>query len=132
MQQNRRFQYLLVGIWNSVFGLSIFFLLDYTLGQERHQLALFSSYVVAILQAHFTQRKLVWASKAEYLPELARFSSAYLFQYVMNVVLLFISVEQLKFSIAISQTIIVLFLTVTFYFVNQKTVFKFQGTKDEI
>ena len=71
-------------------------------------------------------------SRAGYLPELARFSSAYLLQYVINASLLFFSVERLKLSIPISQTIIVLFLTVIFYFVNQRSVFKFQGAKDAI
>lgn len=132
MPVNRRYRYLWVGIWNSIFGLSVFYLLAYLLGQERHQLALFTSYVLAIVQAHFTQRKLVWMSRAGYLPELARFSSAYLLQYVINASLLFFSVERLKLSIPISQTIIVLFLTVIFYFVNQRSVFKFQGAKDAI
>ena len=132
MPVNRRYRYLWVGIWNSIFGLSVFYLLAYLLGQERHQLALFTSYVLAIVQAHFTQRKLVWTSSEEYLPELARFSSAYLLQYVINASLLFVSVERLKLSMPISQTIIVLFLTVIFYFVNQRSVFKFQGAKDAI
>jgi putative flippase GtrA len=130
MLENKGYRYLLVGIWNSIFGLSAFYIFSHIFGREGHQAALLCSYILAILQTHFTQRNLVWRSNGEYLPELARFSSSYALQYAINAVLLFVSVEQLKFSVIFSQILFVFFFTVIFYFVNQNSVFKLQGAKD--
>jgi hypothetical protein len=66
----------------------------------------------------------VWSSTSPYFPELIRFGSAYLVQFVINAALLALSGFWLPRDREIRQTGIIIFLTLVFYFVNKKGVFR--------
>ena len=117
-------RYLLVGLWNSVFGVGIFLILSQSLPKLSDSLILLIAYVVSIVQAHFMQRKFVWNSSENYFQELVRFSGAYISQFVANLVLLQIFVRFVGLNRSVSQVIIVLILTVVMYFVNKNGVFR--------
>ena len=117
-------RYLLVGIWNSVFGVGIFLILSLSLPELSDSLILLISYLVSIVQAHFMQRKFVWSSTERYFQELIRFSGAYISQFVANLVLLQIFVRFIGLNRSVSQVIIVLLLTVVMFFVNKNGVFR--------
>jgi putative flippase GtrA len=117
-------RYLVVGVWNSLFGISIFFILSLALPNSPDLLVLGCSYLISIIQAHFTQRRLVWSSISSYIPELVRFGSAYALQFVINVALLALSEMWLPKDRELRQTVIIVFLTLVFYFVNKKGVFR--------
>jgi len=117
-------RYLLVGLWNSVFGVGIFLILSQSFPKLSDSLILLIAYVVSIVQAHFMQRKFVWSSKERYFQELVRFSGAYISQFVANLVLLQIFVRFVGLNRSASQVIIVLILTVVMYFVNKNGVFR--------
>ena len=117
-------RYLLVGIWNSVFGVGIFLILSLSLPELSDSLILLISYLVSIVQAHFMQRKFVWSSTERYFQELIRFSGAYISQFVANLVLLQIFVRFIGLNRSVSQVIIVLILTVVMFFVNKNGVFR--------
>jgi putative flippase GtrA len=119
-----RSRYLLVGIWNSIFGVTTFIILSSLLGQAPDVLVLAISYGISIVQAHFSQRNLVWRTKTAYLSELLKFSSAYLLQFVLNTALLMSSEGLFDLSREVRQVFIVLFLTVLFYFINKRGVFR--------
>ena len=117
-------RYLLVGLWNSIFGVGVFLILSLSLPKLSDSLVLLIAYVVSIVQAHFMQRKFVWSSKERYFQELVRFSGAYISQFVANLVLLQIFVRFVGLNRSVSQVIIVLILTVVMYFVNKNGVFR--------
>ena len=117
-------RYLLVGTWNSVFGVGIFLILSLSLPELSDSLILLISYLVSIVQAHFMQRKFVWSSTEKYFQELVRFSGAYISQFVANLVLLQIFVRFIGLNRSASQVIIVLILTVVMFFVNKNGVFR--------
>ena len=117
-------RYLLVGIWNSVFGVGIFLILSLSLPELSDSLILLISYLVSIVQAHFMQRKFVWSSTERYFQELVRFSGAYISQFVANLVLLQILVRFIGLNRSVSQVIIVLILTAIMFFVNKNGVFR--------
>ena len=117
-------RYLLVGIWNSLFGISNFYLLSILFDTWPDLVVLGCSYIISIVQAHVAQRRFVWQSKSAYFPELARFSSAYILQFAINSALLVLSDMWLTVNREIRQTVIVIFLTVVFYFVNKRGVFR--------
>jgi len=117
-------RYLLVGLWNSVFGVGIFLILSQSFPKLSDSLILLIAYVVSIVQAHFMQRKFVWSSKERYFQELVRFSGAYISQFIANLVLLQIFVRFVGLNRSVSQVIIVLILTVVMYFVNKNGVFR--------
>ena len=117
-------RYLLVGIWNSVFGVGIFLILSLSLPELSDSLILLISYLVSIVQAHFMQRKFVWSSTEKYFQELVRFSGAYISQFVANLILLQIFVRFIGLNRSASQVIIVLILTIVMFFVNKNGVFR--------
>ena len=117
-------RYLLVGLWNSVFGVAIFLILSQSFPKLGDSLVLLIAYVVSIVQAHFMQRKFVWSSNERYFQELVRFSGAYISQFLANLVLLQIFVRFVGLNRSVSQVIIVLILTVVMYFVNKNGVFR--------
>jgi putative flippase GtrA len=117
-------RYLLVGLWNSVFGVGIFLILSLSLPELSDSLILLISYLVSIVQAHFMQRKFVWSSTERYFQELVRFSGAYISQFVANLILLQIFVRFIGLNRSVSQVIIVLILTVVMFFVNKNGVFR--------
>ena len=117
-------RYLLVGLWNSVFGVGIFLILSLSLPELSDSLILLISYLVSIVQAHFMQRKFVWNSTERYFQELVRFSGAYISQFMANLVLLQIFVRFIGLNRSVSQVIIVLILTVVMFFVNKNGVFR--------
>ena len=117
-------RYLLVGLWNSVFGVGIFLILSLSFPKLSDSLILLIAYAVSIVQAHFMQRKFVWSSNERYFQELVRFSGAYISQFVANLVLLQIFVRFVGLNRSVSQVIIVLILTVVMYFVNKNGVFR--------
>ena len=117
-------RYAAIGIWNSFFGILNFVILSRLMQTAPDLLVLAISYVISTVQAHLSQRHLVWRSKAAYFPELLKFASAYLLQFFVNVALLMLSENLFELSREFRQILIVVFLTVVFYFINKRGVFR--------
>lgn len=82
------------------------------------------SYSFSIIQAHLTQRIFVWKSKRKYLPELLRFSTAYIVQYFANIVLLTWTGSISEFSRETRQGAIIILLTLVMFAINRRGVFR--------
>ena len=117
-------RYLLVGIWNSIFGVVNFLVFSTYFPVLNDTVLLALSYSISIIHAHFTQRHFVWQSSARYLPELTRFSVSYLAQFILNLVLFVVSAKIFDVSRNLRQLGIVLFLTIFFFFINKRKVFQ--------
>lgn len=101
---SRPLRYLLVGAWNTVFGVALFTLLYLEFGGALGYAAVLAvAQVVAVLQSHATQRLLVWRSRGHYTSELVRFSLVYAATYGLNVGLLAVAVEALHLPVLPSQ-----------------------------
>ena len=82
------------------------------------------SYSLSIIQAHLTQRIVVWKSQGKYLPELLRFSVAYIVQYFANIVLLTWTGSISEFSRETRQGAIIILLTLVMFAINRRGVFR--------
>jgi putative flippase GtrA len=107
-----------------MFGISNFIILSYILPFVSDSLLLLISYFVSIIQSHITQRVFVWKSRSRYLPELLRFSTAYLIQFFVNICLLAWTGKVFEFTREARQTVIIVLLTLVMFRVNQKGVFR--------
>ena len=116
-------RYVIVGIWNSFFGISTFILLSLFLKEENSVLILGVSYVFSTLQAHFSQRRFVWKSESEYLPELFKFCSFYLLQFILNSILLVTLSNWLETPREVNQILVICILTIVFFYINKNGVF---------
>jgi putative flippase GtrA len=115
---SRPVRFLIVGGWNTVFGVGFFtgfYLVAH--GVIGYAAVLTISQVVAILQSHLTQRYLVWRSRGAYFRELARFSVLYIVTYFVNLGLLALGVDYFGFAVLPTQwtiTALLIFPTYTF------------------
>lgn len=121
---NKEFKYLVIGIWNSLFGFVSYALSLNFLGDEFYQMSLALSYSISVVHAHATQRRFVWQSKSNYLRELSRFAVSYISIYLINAVLLLLLIEWLRQDPIITQIILIAFLTLGAYFLNRNFVFE--------
>lgn len=119
-----QFRYLIVGVWNTIFGIGVFYLLLEFLIRVDYRLILFISFVAANLQSHLTQRALVWRSKERYIPEVVRFFVGAIGIFVINLSLLTFLVEFLGYETFKSQVVLTLVLTIANYFFQKHAVFK--------
>ena len=116
--------YLIVGLLNTCFSVTLFYVLLQILQSVQYQLVLFICFVIANLQSHFTQRFLVWKSTNPYFSELMRFFSCAIGIFVVNLVLLSLLVEFLGYETFESQVSLTLLLTILNYFFQKHAVFK--------
>ena len=121
---SEQFRYVLVGVWNTAFGLGVFTFLYTFLEGVGYAVVLLLSQIVATLQAHFAQRHLVWAARGPYVPELLRFSVVYAASYVVNLVLLAFLVEVLGQPVLASQFAVTSLIVVVTFLVNRGWTFR--------
>jgi len=119
-----QFRYLIVGLWNTIFGIAIFYLLLKFLIGTDYRLILFVSFVLANLQSHLTQRVLVWRSQERYFAELIRFFAGAVGVFVINLFLLTFLVDYLGYATFESQVFLTLLLTILNYFFQKHDIFK--------
>jgi len=122
--QNLNSRYLIIGVWNTCFGVGNFLLISYAFTKLSDLLILAISYFISIVQAHFSQRKYVWKSKSPYLKELFKFSTIYLVQYPINALFLVIFCQKLGMSREFGQLIITVMLIFFTFFLNRFFVFR--------
>lgn len=115
--------FLAIGVWNTIFGLSLFYLLLKFIPELNYFVILVSSFIISTVQSHFSQRNFVWRSSAPYLYELMKFFWGTLGSFIINLACLPILVEYLQFPIFLSQVLIVFLLTILSYFYQKHLVF---------
>ena len=98
--------YLAVGGWNTVFGYSVWALLQYLLGDHLHYLVVIVlSWPFAVLNAYLGYRCIVFRSQGPVLKELPRFSLVYLATLLVNLALLPVALRILPFNIYVIQAL---------------------------
>ena len=117
-------RYFIVGLWNTVFGLALFLLLLKVFSYLNYSMLLVCSFLISTAQSHFTQRRLVWKSKANYPKELLKFLGGTSGTFLINLLALPLLVEVLNWPVYRSQTLLVICLTILGYFYQKYHVFK--------
>lgn len=118
-------RYLIVGGWNTLFGLAVFAALWWLLaGIVGYGLILLACQVIATVQAHWAQRRFVWRSDGQFWPELLRFSLVYVVVYLANLGLLAFCVEAMGWPVLQSQVGLTLLMIVVTYSINKAWTFR--------
>ena len=116
-------RFLLVGLWNTIFGLVLFLLFLEVFPFLNYSILLVSSFLISTAQSHFTQRRLVWRSNANYPSELLKFLGGTSGTFLINLIALPFLVEVLDWPIYPSQIFLVACLTILGYFYQKFHVF---------
>lgn len=135
-KHNVKTKFILVGIWNTLFGYLIFCGLD-TLFEymfARRYVAYMSAMVlgqiIAIINAFIFHKYITFRSEAkgkEIIKEFLRFSTTYIFTFCLSLVLLPFLVEVFDITPKISAAIIILICTVVSYLGHSRFSFKHKG-----
>ena len=121
--RSRGLRYVVVGLWNTIFGFLAFTVLLIAFSNALYLLALVIAQTAAVVQAHWTQRLFVWRSSAPYLAELVRFSTIYIVVLIANVVLLYGAVEWAGSPPLVTQYVIGGGLVLASYFAQRRWAF---------
>ena len=119
-----QFRYLIVGLWNTIFGIGVFYLFLKLLIGADYKLILFISFVLANLQSHLTQCRGAWRSEEPYLAELIRFFGGVIGFLVINLLLLTSLVDYLGYATFESQVILTLLLRILNHFFQKHAVYR--------
>lgn len=118
-------KFLTLGIWNTLFGLFLFYLLSEQVEVfQNYQISLLITFLVSTTQAHYTQRKFVWKSEGRYFDELLKFGLATLLIYFVNIVLLELFLRNSSLEVFEAQVVCILILTVLSFGIQKRIVFK--------
>ena len=130
-----KMRFILVGIWNTIFGYFVFVLLDSLFGRfmsnpyAAYMTAAVLSNVLAITNAFFSHKRITFRSLAqgkEAWKEYARFFSTYLFSFFLSLLLLPFFVEFFLIPAKISAAIVILLCVVISYLGHKQFSFRYR------
>ena len=120
----RQPRFVLVGVYNTVFGFACFALLVHLLHDEVHYIALLLiSHVISTLNAYLGHRYVVFRVRGHFFRDLFRFWSVYLVSIGINVAALPVAVDGLGVPLLIAQAGITLALVVLTYVLHSRFSF---------
>jgi len=121
---NSLLRYLVVGSWNTLFGVILLYLLFFLFNNKFYEYELCATYVLGTAQSYTTQRLVVWKSSTSPKTEILRFVVASISQYILNALMLYFAVHGLKLKPTYAALPIMLTIAFGFYFVNRNIVFR--------
>ena len=122
-------RYLFAGGWNTLFGMAIFAVLLFFLEDKIGYIGVLTlATPISIIQAHAVQRRFVWQTSSLYKSELLRFTTVYITQYLLNVMLLIALVEKLDIEVFKAQVIVTAILIFVSFNLNRR--WTFSSSKD--
>jgi putative flippase GtrA len=118
-------RFLLVGAFNTVFGLALFALLLYLAGDRVHYLVvLFVATIGAVLMAFAAYRTFVFRVRGHLLRDLWRFSLVYIAAFGANVVALPVLVEVVGVPVLPAQALFLLVTVVSTFLAHRSFSFR--------
>ena len=131
--QQRPLKFFLVGIWNSIFGYGMFYLLDTLLSQVltvrymAYMTALTFAQLLGIINAYIFHKHITFQSTVRgegIFIEFARFFSTYLFSMILGLILLPVFVEAIGIAPRISAALLIPVTTIISYIGHSRFSFR--------
>jgi len=126
-------KFILIGIWNTIFGFSIFCLFDtlftwlFSTRSAAYMCAMALAQIIAVINAYICHKYITFKSMATgkaIIGEFFRFSATYVITFCLSLVLLPALVEFGRFRPKISAAIIILICSVISYLGHSRFSFK--------
>ena len=118
-------RFTLIGIWNTVFGYGIFFLLDtlfYSIMINKrfsYLIAMFVAQILAVINAYFCHKYITFKSRTSgkrLITEFLRFCSSYSLSFLLNLICLSVLVEFFVFTPKVAAAFLIPFTVILNYF----------------
>ena len=123
----REARYLLIGIWNTIVGYSLFTLFVFLFPPYQYMLALTLSTALAGANSYLTQRLFVWQSSQKMKQEIIRFSIIFIGQFFVNAALLYVLVEQFGYHPLWTQYLLGAVIIISTYYLNKNWTFRLEN-----
>ena len=124
--EDKKVRFLFVGVLNTIFGYAVYALFIYL--KMHYFLAQLLSSIVAIAHSYLWNKYFTFRSPGRSASEIIRFVSVYAVSYLLNMGILFVSIEFFKWN-AYFAGFICLFVTTVISYVGHKNI-SFRGTAD--
>lgn len=122
---NEKFRYLLIGAYNTFFGYGVFALLWVLWGHSLHYIVVLAlSHVIAVTNAFFGYRILVFRKQREVWGDFAKFNMVYLGAFAFNVLALPVLIEKVGFHPLFAQALLVIVTVVASYVFHRRFSFR--------
>lgn len=128
---NSVLRYLVVGAWNTLFSVIFLYTLFFFFNNKYYEYEFGVTFVISTAQSYITQRLVVWKSSTSPKSEFSRFFVSTSLQYILNSIMLYFAVHDLKLKPTYAALPILLIITCGFYFVNRNLVFRRNADKWE-
>ena len=131
VRHRERLQYLGIGAWNTLFGYCVWALLQYVLHDYLNYLVILTlSYPIAIANAYFCYRFIVFRSHTPILEEIPRFSTVYVLTLAANLVVLPPLLHVLPLSVYVVQAIFTTLVVIASYLAHRNFSFRVPAAAD--
>jgi putative flippase GtrA len=122
---NQKFRYLIIGGYNTIFGYGVFALLWLLWGQTLNYIViLIISQVIAVTNAFFSYRILVFRKKGGGWSDFTRFNAVYLGAFIFNVLALPVLIEGINIHPLVAQALLVIVTVVASYLMHRRFSFR--------
>jgi putative flippase GtrA len=122
---NEKFRYLLIGAYNTFVGYGVFAALWLLWGQMLNYIfILIISQVIAVTNAFFAYRILVFRKKGGGWNDFTRFNLVYLGAFVFNILALPVLIEGMNFHPLVAQAFLVIVTVVASYVLHRRFSFR--------
>lgn len=123
--RHEKFRFLVVGVFNTIFGYLVFLALYLAFGTRCHYLMLSAiSHAISVLVAFCGQRTLVFHSTQPWPAEFIRYNVSLIFSFLTGLLCLYVLVEFAKLNPGVGQAITVAVSVVISYLTHRHYSFK--------
>ena len=116
--------YLIVGIYNTLFGIGLYALMIKILGEKHYLLLSILCNIIAITNSYLTQKFFVFKTRGNYLTEYFKFLSVYISSSVIFMLPLYVMVDLLHISPIIANFFIIIVATFVTFVANNFFAFR--------
>ncbi|MDR0735678.1 MAG: GtrA family protein [Zoogloeaceae bacterium] len=129
-KNNQKARFLVVGVWNTLFGYAFFVILYGAFGNRDNYLVItVISHFVAVAQAFVFHKYIVFRSSGRVVREFLKFNLSYSAAFVLGIALIFFFVDKLGFHPVIGQGFAILSITILTYIVHKNFSFKHENSR---
>ncbi len=120
---NKPLLFIFVGLINTIFGISIFPIIYFLVEGLHHNFLVTLSTILSVAFSYSTQKVFVFKTKKNFTNELKKYLPFQFLFYLMNLVLINIGVNLLKFNLLYTQVGITIGIAIISFFIYEKIVF---------
>ena len=125
MLLNKEIKFIIVGAWNTLFGLGLYSLLIILFGESHYLLLNILTWIISITNSYICHKLFVFKTHdTSIFKEYVKFCTVYLLSFFIGLLLMYLLVDIAKISAIISNILVTFLLTVVSFVGHNNYTFK--------